>query len=293
MLQSTLFNINCKQNSNKMGLFDDKVAGSGKGLPIDTTVTWNCTKEGFFFSPSQDVWVEVKNIVAIVIRSDIYRIAGGKDPYKFRSEYGASEFVRGKKVRTKLYKGKEMVKDFGQVDWFKVRKDRDFADSEYKNFTLVKMLSYEIEDKGTFRKNGPDDPSIVLIQSKYTGHKNIEKATEELKVKLIAEGKGDLASKISPYELGGVGIKYMGAKNTYKGTLGKENTYPVPELVWLKDSKPEIFQEAMNQWHRFNDEFPKYWAGDFDDYVPAEPGETTPPPPPPTQSQAEVDDLPF
>lgn len=274
-----------------MGLFDEKVAGSGKGLPIDATITWNCNKEGFFYSPSKDNWVEVKNIVAIIIRSDIYRISGGKDPYKFRSEYGATGFARGTKVRTKLYKGNQLEKDFGQVDWFKVRKDRDFADSEYKNFTLVKMLSYEIEENGKFRKNGPDDPSIVLIHSKYTGYKNIEKVTEELKVKLIAEGKGDLASQISPYELGGVGIKYMGSTNVYKGTLGKENKYPMPELVWLKDSHPDIFKEAMAQWHRFNEELPKYWAGDFDDYVPQEPSET--PPPPTTQPFQEKDDLPF
>ena len=277
-----------------MGLFDGKVAGSGKGLPIDATITWNCTKEGFYYSPAKDVWAEVKNIVAIVIRSDVYRVSGGKDPYKFRSEYGATGFVRGSKVRTKLYKGKEMVKDFGQIDWFKVRTEHDFANSEYKNFTLVKLLSYEVEDGGKFRKNGPDDPSIVLIHTKYTGYKNIEKKVEELKLSLISEGKGDIAGQISAYDLGGVGIKYMGATSKFTGTMGKENVYPMPELVWLKDSKPEIFNEAMNQWHRFNDEFPKYWAGDFDDYVPAEPGEGTPPPPPPqTQSQGEVDDLPF
>jgi len=274
-----------------MGLFDGKVAGSGKGLPIDATITWNCDKKGFFYS-DKEVWREVKNIVAIVIRSDIYRIAGGKDPYKFRSEYGASGFVRGAKVRTKLYKGKEMTKDFGQVDWFKVRNDHDFSGSEFKNFTLVKMLSYEVEDSGKFRKNGPDDPSIVLIHSKYTGYKNIEKATEELKLKLITEGNVSLANQISSYELGGVGIKYMGVTNIYKGNLGKENTYPVPELVWLKDTKPEIFNEAMNQWHRFNEELPKYWAGDFDDYVPQEPGESTPPPPP-TDVFEKKDDLPF
>ena len=290
MLVNTLLIINC----NKMGLFDEKVAGSGKGLPIDATFTWNCDKKGFFYSPSKDTWVEVKNIVAIIIRSDIYRISGGKDPYKFRSEYGATGFARGAKVRTKLYKGKEMVKDFGPIDWFKVRTEHDFNGSEYKNFTLVKLLSYEIEENGKFRKNGPDDPSIVLLHSKYTGYKNIEKVTEELKVKLIAEGKGDLASQISPYELGGVGIKYMGATNVYKGTLGKENTYPVPELVWLKDSHPDIFKEAMAQWHRFNEELPKYWSGDFDDYVPAEPAEKNEtPPPPPTQPFQEKDDLPF
>jgi len=274
-----------------MGLFDGKVAGSGKGLPIDATITWNCDKKGFFYS-DKDVWREVKNIHAVVIRSDIYRIAGGKDPYKFRSEYGATGFPRGAKVRTKLYKGKEMVKDFGQVDWFKVRKDRDFADSEYKNFTLVKMLSYEIEDKGVFRKNGPDDPNIVLIHSKYTGYKNIEKKVEELKASLITEGKGDVANQISAYELEGVGIRYLGAVSTYKSdTIGKENTYPVPELVWLKDSRPEIFNEAASQWHRFNEELPKYWAGEFDDYVPQEPSET--PPPPPTDVFEKKDDLPF
>jgi hypothetical protein len=277
-----------------MGLFDDKVAGSGKGLPTDATFTWNCEKKGFFFSPSKDVWVEAKNIVAIVIRSDMYRIGGKQGNCEFKSEYGASGFVRGARARTKLYDGKTVVKDFGPVDWFKVHKERDFAGSQYKNFTLVKMLSYEIEDKGSFRKNTPDDPTIVLLHSKYTGHKNIEKVTEELKLKLIAEGKGDLAEKISPYELGGVGIKYMGKTNTYKSeTYGKENTYPVPELVWLKDSKPEIFKEAMNQWHRFNDELLKYWAGDFDDYVPAEAGETPPPPPPTETHQSEIDDLPF
>ena len=114
-----------------MGLFDEKVAGSGKGLPIDATFTWNCDKKGFFYSPSKDTWVEVKNIVAIIIRSDIYRISGGKDPYKFRSEYGATGFARGAKVRTKLYKGKEMVKDFGPIDWFKVRTEHDFNGSVY------------------------------------------------------------------------------------------------------------------------------------------------------------------
>lgn len=276
-----------------MGLFDGKVAGSGKGLPIDATITWNCDKKGFFYSPSKDVWVEMKNIVAIVIRSDVFRISGGKDPFKFRSEYGATGFSRGVKVRTKLYKGKEMVRDFGPIDWFKVRKERDFADSEYKNFTLVKMLSYELEDKGSFRKNDPDDPSIVLIHSKYTGYKNLEKATGELKVKLVSEGKGDTANQISTYELGGVGIKYTGKTSVYKSeNIGKENTYPVPELVWLKDAKPEIFNEAMSQWHRFNEELPKYWAGEFDDYIPQEEVAETPPPPPATAPDV-TDDLPF
>ena len=295
MLQSTLFNINCKQNSNNMGLFDGKVAGSGKGLPIDATITWNCDKKGFFYSPAKDLWLEVKNIWAIVIRSDVYRIGGGKEPFEFRSEYGASVFTRGKKVRTKLYKGKEMVNDFGLIDWFKVRNERDFADSEFKNFTLVKMLSYDIEDSGGFRKSSPDDPSIVLIHSKYTGYKNIEKKVEELKLSLLAEGKGEIAEQISAYELGGVGIKYLGQTNTFKSEkVGKENSYPVPELVWLKDSKPEVFNEAMNQWHRFNDEFPKYWAGDFDDYVPMETGgKTETPPPPPKQDSPVTDDLPF
>lgn len=274
-----------------MGLFDGKVAGSGKGLPIDATITWNCDKKGFFYSPSKDVWAEVKNIVAIVIRSDVYRISGGKDPYEFKSEYGASGFERGKKVRVKLWKGKEMAKDFGSVDWFKVRNDHDFSGSEFKNFTLVKMLSYEVEDSGKFRKNTPDDPSICLIHTKYTGFKNTEKKVEELKASLIAEGKGGIADQISVYDLGGVGIKYMGETSVYKGTMGKENTYPVPELVWLKDSKPEIFAEAMNQWNRFNDEFPKYWSGDFDDYVPTEKSETPPPPPP--SGSSDVDDLPF
>jgi len=280
-----------------MGLFDDKVAGSGKGLPIDATFTWNCEKKGFFFSPSKDLWVEAKNIVAIVIRSDMYRIGGKQGNCEFKSEYGASGSPRGSKARTKLYNGKTVVKDFGPIDWFKVYREHDFAGSQYKNFTLVKMLSYEIEDNGSFRKNGPDDPSIVLIHSKYTGQKNIEKVTEELKLKLIAEGNGSMAEKISPYELGGVGIKYMGKTTTYKSeTYGKENTYPMPELVWLKDSKPDIFKEAMNQWYRFEDELPKYWSSDFDDYVPVEPSEAsekTPPPPPPTQSQGEIDDLPF
>ena len=276
-----------------MGLFDGKVAGSGKGLPIDATITWNCEKKGFYYS-SNNSWIEVKNIVAIAIRSDVYRIAGKQGNYEFKSEYGASGFVRGSKTRVKLYDGKTSIKDFGLIDWFKVKKDRDFVGSNRKTFILVKMLSYEIESNGSFRKNGPDDPSIVLIHSKYTGYKNIEKEVEALKLSLIAQGKGDIAEQISVYDLGGVGIKYMGKTSVYKSeTYGKENTYPVPELVWLKDSKPEIFQEAMNQWHRFNDEFPKYWAGDFDDYVPAEPGETTPPPPPPTQSQTEIDDLPF
>lgn len=278
-----------------MGLFDGKVAGSGKGLPIDATITWNCEKKGFYYS-SNNRWVEVKNIVAIAIRSDVYRIAGKQGNYEFKSEYGSSGFVRGSKVRVKLYDDKTAIKDFGPIDWFKVKKDHDFVGSNRKTFILVKMLSYEIEDNGSFRKNGPDDPSIVLIHSKYTGYKNVEKEVEALKLSLIAQGKREIADQISVYDLGGVGIKYMGKTSVYKSeTYGKENTYPVPELVWLKDSKPDIFNEAMNQWHRFNDEFPKYWAGDFDDYVPAEPGEKneTPPPPPPPQSQGEVDDLPF
>lgn len=276
-----------------MGLFDEKVAGSGKGLPTDTTITWNCSKKGFYFSPSNDVWVEVKNIYAIVIRSDVYRIGGKPKPYEFKSEYGASGFERGKKVRTKLYNGKEVVKDFGAVDWFKVRKNPDFVGSSMKNFTLVKMLSYEIEDGGKFRKNTPDDPSICLIHSKYNGFLNIKKKVDELKASLIAEGKGTIANQISEYELGGVGIKYLGETSEYKNeNNGAMNTYPVPELYWLKDSRPEIFNEAMNQWHRFNDEFPRYWAGDFDDYVPEEKPESSTPPPPPT-SDRPVDDLPF
>lgn len=276
-----------------MGLFDGKAAGSGKGLPIDATITWNCNEKGFFYSPSNNVWVEVKNIVAIVIRSDMYRIAGKQGNCEFKSEYGASGFTRGAKARTKLYDGKTAVKDFGPVDWFKVKGDHDFVGSMYKNFTLVKMLSYEIKEGGVLRKNGPDDPSVCLIHSKYNGYKNIEKATEELKVKLITEGKGDVANQISKYDLGGVGIKYMGVTNTHKSEkYGKENTYPVPELVWLKDSHPDIFKEAINQWHRFNEELPKYWAGDFDDYVPQEPGKSTPPPPP-SDAFAKTDDLPF
>lgn len=278
-----------------MGLFDGKVAGSGKSLPIDETFVWNCEKKGFFFSPAKDVWAEVKNIHAIIIRSDMYRIGGKQGNCEFKSEYGASGFTRGAKARTKLYDGKKVIKDFGPTEWFKVREDREFAGSQYKNLVLVKMLSYEIEDKGVFRKNGPDDPSIVLIQHKYNGYKNIEKVTEELKLKLITEGKGDVATQISVYELGGVGIRYLGATNTYSSEkYSKENTYPVPELVWLKDSKPDIFNDAMSQWHRFNEELPKYWAGDFDDYVPQEPMESTPPPPPPTtQPFQEKDDLPF
>lgn len=278
---------------------------SNGGLSLDSTFTWNCQTKSWVWSPTKSTSAEAKDIRAVVVRSDLFKIGGKiKGRGSFGSKYGCRKKPQGLSVACWFSPESGPKKQLGKVNWWDVKDQEKFDKSTYNNIIVVKMISYKIVSGGKERDATKDDPQYVGLRIKGHSWKMVQAATEALKVSLIKEGKHEDAGQISTDELETCFIAYLSdslVENT--SSFGNTNTYPVPKFSILGEKQAALEQEAIAMYHMLDDELNEYlrsevseqdYAEDVDD---EEPVKASTPPPPPTTMQSHAspvtDDLPF